>query len=205
MYVWCEGVGNRKLSVSFHRRHSSRNGLSCVDWLCPSRSSGSFCFSGLQDCSSERELKSCWNQAEKSCVQRYFFVLSSLNLFELFLQLLQWLLSFSESFSGGTTKLWKSRNKMQQQPLNIKFVTASWLSACGRGDWSRKWKLTRDSGVTSSRWLLMLCGVGIPTVKVSYPILQQHFSLYENTVGMAGMEKCLLLAVTLHCSSGMAH
>lgn len=152
-----------------------------MDWLCPSRSSGSFCFSGLQDCISERELKSCWNQIEKSCVQRYFIVWSSLNLFELFLQLLQWLLSFSESFSGGTTKLWKTRNKMQQQPLNIKFIAARWLSACGRGDWSRKWKLTRDSGVTSSRWLLMLCGVGIPTVKVSYPILQQHFSLYENT------------------------
>lgn len=27
----------------------------------------------------------------------------------------------------------------------------------------------------------MLCGVGIPTVKVSYPILQQHLPLYENT------------------------
>lgn len=44
----------------------------------------------------------------------------------------------------------------------------------------------------------MLCGVGIPAGRVSYPIFQQHLCLQDrDAVGMVGMEKVLLLVVGL--------
>lgn len=77
----------------------------------------------------------------------------------------------------------------------MEFIVSRWLSACGKGDWPRRWKLTGDSGAMFTSWLLMLCGIGIPAGKVSHPIPLHHLSLGKKAaLGIVGMEKVTLLA-----------